>query len=105
MVRLSVAGGLEVTDHEAHAVARLLEASGTEAGRSLAGRLDPRSSDGAVELDDVELDDEEKRTLLAAFGALRRESLPENLAALERALDGELARVARAPGEAYPHDR
>jgi hypothetical protein len=100
MVRLSVGGGLEVTDHEAHALARLLEASGAEAGRALAGRLDPRSSDGAVELDD-----EEKRTLLAAFAALRRESLPENLAALERALDGELARVAPAPGEAYPHAR
>ena len=99
-VRLGVGGGLELTDHEAHAIARLLEASGAEAGRALAGRLDPRRSPGAVELDD-----EEKRTLRAAFDALRRESLPENLAAIERALDDELSRVAPAPVEAYPHDQ
>ena len=99
-VQLGVAGGPELTDHEAHAVARLLEASGAEAGRALARRLDPRTSPG-----DVELDEEEKRTLLAALARLRRESLPENLAALERALDDELARVAPAPVEAYPHDQ
>ena len=101
VVRLGVGGGLELTDHEAHAIARLLEASGgADSGRALAARLDPRRSAGAVELDD-----EEKRTLLAAFAALRRESLPENMAALARALDEELARVAPAPVEAYPHDQ
>src|SRR5690242_13088032 len=100
MVQLSVGGGLDITDHEAHAIARLLEASGTEEGRALAERLDPRASDGAVALDD-----DDKRTLLTAFAALRRESLPENLAALERALSDELARVAPAPSEAYPHEQ
>ena len=99
-MELGVGEGLELTDHEAHAIARLLEASGAEAGRALAGRLDPRRSDGVIVLDD-----DEKRTLLAVLATLRHGSLPENLAAIERALDDELSRVAPAPVEAYPHDQ
>jgi hypothetical protein len=100
VVKLAVGGRLELTDHEANALARLLDASGTARAQALAARLDPRAARTVVALDH-----EEMRTLLAAFGDLRAESLPENLAALTHALADDLARVAPAAAEAYPHER